>query len=172
MALYYSKGTISYMSEVTSGTSQSGRDWARMNIMIDIPGFQGTITKLSFQVSTDRIDDVCKFKVGDKVEIGWSIYAREYKGKWYNNVDLGNIKSQEQQEQRSARSSRPAPRQNASSEYEVCQNFCNERNCDYRLGTHSACARAISASGFNACPQTKNIPPADLLPQDDDLPFE
>ena len=94
MALYYSKGTISHMSEITSGTSTSGRDWARMTIMIDIPGYQGSISKLAFQVGTDRISDVQEFKVGDKVEIGWSIYAREYKGRWYNNVDLVNIKSQ------------------------------------------------------------------------------
>lgn len=94
MALYYSKGTISHMSEIKSGTSTSGRDWARMTIMIDIPGYQGSISKLSFQVGTDRISDVQEFKVGDKVEIGWSIYAREYNGRWYNNVDLVNIKSQ------------------------------------------------------------------------------
>ena len=94
MALYYSKGTISHMSEITSGTSTSGRDWARMTIMIDIPGYQGSISKLAFQVGTDRISDVQEFKVGDKVEIGLSIYAREYNGRWYNNVDLVNIKSQ------------------------------------------------------------------------------
>ena len=85
------------MSEITSGTSTSGRDWARMTIMIDIPGYQGSISKLSFQVGTDRISDVQEFKVGDKVEIGWSIYAREYNGRWYNNVDLVNIKSQKVQ---------------------------------------------------------------------------
>ena len=110
MALYYSKGTISYMSEITSGTSTSGRDWARMTIMIDIPGYHGAISKLSFQVGTDRISDVQEFKVGDKVEIGWTIYAREYNGRWYNNVDLVTINCQNQQtEQRSVRSSRPAP---------------------------------------------------------------
>ena len=108
MALYYSKGTISHMSEITSGTSTSGRDWARMTIMIDIPGYQGSISKISFQVGTDRISDVQEFKVGDKVEIGWSIYAREYKGRWYNNVDLVNIKSQGVQAAAPAPS--PAPR--------------------------------------------------------------
>lgn len=108
MALYYSKGTISHMSEITSGTSTSGRDWARMTIMIDIPGFQGSISKLAFQVGTDRISDVQEFKVGDKVEIGWSIYAREYKGRWYNNVDLVNIKSQGVQADAPAPT--PAPR--------------------------------------------------------------
>lgn len=171
MALNYTKGTISYMSEVTSGTSNSGKEWARMNIMIDIPGYQGSITKLSLQVGMDRINDVLEFKVGDKVEIGWSIYAREWNGKWYNNVDLATIKAQDQQAEQGLARPAPAPRQNASSEYEVCQNFCKERNCDYRLGTHSACARAIRASGFNACPQTMNIPASDLEPQDTDLPF-
>ena len=108
MALYYSKGTISYMSEIKSGTSTSGRDWARMTIMIDIPGYHGAISKLSFQVGTDRISDVQEFKVGDKVEIGWSIYAREYNGRWYNNVDLVNIKSQGVQADAPAPT--PAPR--------------------------------------------------------------
>ena len=93
MALYYSKGTISHMSEITSGTSTSGRDWARMTIMIDIPGYQGSITKLSLQASNEMVDELNNYNVGDKVEIGWSIYAREYKGRWYNNVDLVNIKS-------------------------------------------------------------------------------
>ena len=95
------------MSEITSGTSTSGRDWARMTIMIDIPGYQGSISKISFQVGTDRIGDVQEFKVGDKVEIGWAIYAREYNGRWYNNVDLVNIKSQGVQAEAPA----PAPAQ-------------------------------------------------------------
>lgn len=68
-----------------------------MTIMIDVPGFQGSITKTAFQVGTDRIDDVAKFNLGDKVEIGWSIYAREYNGRWYNNVDLVSIKAQDGQ---------------------------------------------------------------------------
>ena len=56
------------------------------------------------------VDELNNYNVGDKVEVGWSIYAREWNGKWYNNVDLVNIKSQDQQtEQRPERSSRPAP---------------------------------------------------------------
>ena len=98
------------MSEVTSGTSKNGYDWARQNILIDIPGYQGSITKLSLQASNEMVDELNNYNVGDKVEVGWSIYAREWNGKWYNNVDLVNIKSQDQQtEQRPARSSRPAP---------------------------------------------------------------
>lgn len=94
MALNYTKGTISHMSEVTSGTSKNGYDWVKQTIVIDIPGYRGLITKLSLQASNEMVDELNNYNVGDKVEVGWSIYAREWNGKWYNNVDLVNIKSQ------------------------------------------------------------------------------
>ena len=110
MALNYTTGIISHMSEVTCGTSKNGYDWAKQTIVIDIPGYRGLITKLSLQASNEMVDELNNYNEGDKVEVGWSIYAREWNGKWYNNVDLVNIKSQDQQtEQRPARSSRPTP---------------------------------------------------------------
>ena len=109
MALNYTKGTISHMSEVTSGTSKNGYDWARQTILIDIPGYQGSITKLSLQASNEMVNELNNYNVGDKVEVGWSIYAREWNGKWYNNVDLVNIKSLGVQADAPAPAPAPAP---------------------------------------------------------------
>ena len=95
MALYISKGTISDMSEVQSGTSRNGYEWQRMTIVLEIPGFQGAVTKQAFQVSGDSVKDVLLHNIGDKVEVSWIMYAREWNGKWYNNVDLVKIKYQE-----------------------------------------------------------------------------
>lgn len=95
MALFYQKGTISDMSDVQSGTSQSGREWQRMSLILDTPGYQGSVYKMVFQVTGDHIKEVSLFNRGDKVEVGFSIYAREWNGKWYNNVDLVKISSQE-----------------------------------------------------------------------------
>lgn len=92
--LYTSKGKISAMSEVKSGTSESGYQWQNMNLTLEIPGFQGTSTKQVFRVSGDSVEDVLQFKVGDRVEVSWSMYAREYNGKMYNNVDLVKISLQ------------------------------------------------------------------------------
>lgn len=94
MALYQSKGTISEMSEVQSGTSQNGYQWQRMTIILDIPGFQGSIIKQAFQVTGDDVNEVLLYNIGDRVEVSWSLYARNWNGKWYNNVDLVKIKSQ------------------------------------------------------------------------------
>lgn len=117
MALNYSKGTISYMSEVRSGKSKNGYDWAKQSILLDIPGYHGSIIKLSLQASNEMVEELNNYKVGDKVEIGWSIYAREWEGRWYNNVDLVNIKSQDlQTEQRPARPAPASPEPLISSE--------------------------------------------------------
>ena len=108
MAIYQSRGRISDMSEVQSGKTQSGNEWQRMTLILDTPGFQGAVYKMVFQVSGDHVQDVLLFKRGDKVEISFSIYAREWKGRWYNNVELVNIKSQGVQADAPAPT--PAPR--------------------------------------------------------------
>lgn len=94
MALSYFKGTISEIGEIISGTSRNGNTWERQTLMLDIPGYQGSIYKVVFQVSGNQINAVMQFNHGDKVVIGASIYAREWNGKWYNNVDLVNIEHQ------------------------------------------------------------------------------
>lgn len=113
MALYQSKGTISEMSEVQSGTSQNGYQWQRMTIILDIPGFQGSIIKQAFQVTGDDVNEVLLYNIGDRVEITWSMYAREWNGRWYNNVDLVKIKSLDEQKQEEKPAPAPAPKQPA-----------------------------------------------------------
>lgn len=91
MALYSSKGIISDMSEVTSGVSKTGNEWSRMTLILEVPGYRGTSYKQVFQVAGREINDVLKFRVGDRVEVMFSLYAREWNGKMYNNVDLVSI---------------------------------------------------------------------------------
>lgn len=91
MALFYQKGTISDMSEVQSGTSQSGREWQRMDLILETPGFQGSVYKMVFRVSGDKVGQVSLYNRGDKVQVGFTIYAREWNGKFYNNIDLVTI---------------------------------------------------------------------------------
>lgn len=98
MAIYQSRGRISDMSEVQSGTSKNGYEWQRMTITLEIPGFQGSVFKQVFQVSGNDVNDVLMFNIGDKVEVSWSMYAREWNGKWYNNVELVKIKPQVMQQ--------------------------------------------------------------------------
>ena len=91
MALYYSKGKISFISEVKTGTSQSGYQWQNCDVTLEIPGFQGAVTKQVFRASGDKVDLVKRYKVGDNVQIGFTLYAREWNNRLFNNVDLVTI---------------------------------------------------------------------------------
>lgn len=113
MALNKTRGKISYMSDVQSGESKSGYQWQRMFVVLDVNGGHGTIFKQVFQVSGDAVDDVLEFGIGDRVEISWSMYAREWNGRWFNNIDLVKIELLE------SRDSRPAP---ASNQQEIFAN--------------------------------------------------
>ena len=92
MALNYVKGIISHFSEIESGTSQNGYDWARQTVVIDVASFNNTFSKIALVAQNDRVNDLAEYQIGDRVEIGYSVTAREWKGKWFNNVDLVNIK--------------------------------------------------------------------------------
>lgn len=99
------------MSEVQSGISRSGYEWQRMTLVLDIPGYQGAVIKQAFSVTGDDVKEVLLLSIGDLVEVSFAIYAREWNGKWYNNVELVKINSLEQKpEDKPA----PAPKQQES----------------------------------------------------------
>lgn len=96
MALYTTKGRICEKTPVQSGTSRTGNPWQRMTLVIEVEGYQGSTTRQAIQAMGDAVDVVAQYNIGDKVEVSWSLYAREWEGKWYNNVDLVRIKAQDE----------------------------------------------------------------------------
>lgn len=91
MATIKEKGTIAFMSEVQSGMSQSGNPWYRQTIVVDVAGYNGSFRKVALQASGNIVGDLEKAQIGDKVEITYQVTAREYNGRWYNNVDLYKV---------------------------------------------------------------------------------
>ena len=91
MAIIKEIGTIAHMSEVQSGTSQTGNPWYRQTIVVDVAGYNGSYRKVALQASGNVVGDLEGAAVGDKVEISYQVTAREWNGKWYNNVDLYKV---------------------------------------------------------------------------------
>lgn len=99
MAIVKERGTISFMSEVQSGVAQSGNPWYRQTIVVDVAGYNGSFRKVALQASGNVVGDLEGANVGDKVEISYQVTAREWNGKWYNNVDLYKVEFLEPQMQ-------------------------------------------------------------------------
>lgn len=170
MALNYVNGIISQFGQVESGTTQNGNSWSRQVVVLDVAGFGNTFSKIALTAQNQRVDELQNYQIGDRVEVGYSVTAREWNGKWFNNVDLIRIEHLVEQiphevytqmgyapqtqaipNPPQAAPAAPAPRQaaKANSAYEVCEHFCSAVNCDYKLGTHGeACQRAMAAGQF------------------------
>ena len=92
MALNYVKGIISQFGQVESGTTQSGNSWSRQVVILDVAGFGNSFSKIALTAQNQRVEELQNYQIGDRVEVGYSVTAREWNGKWFNNVDLINIK--------------------------------------------------------------------------------
>lgn len=99
MAIIKEIGTIAFMSDVQSGTSQNGNPWYRQTIVVDVAGYNGSYRKVALQASGNVVGDLDGAAIGDKVEISYQVTAREWNGKWYNNVDLYKVEFLEPQMQ-------------------------------------------------------------------------
>lgn len=91
MAIVKERGTITFISEVQSGVAQSGNPWYRQTIVVDVAGFNGSYRKVALQASGNLVQDLEGAMIGDKVDISYQVTAREWNGKWYNNVDLYKV---------------------------------------------------------------------------------
>ena len=147
MALNYVKGIISQFGQVESGTTQNGNSWSRQVVVLDVAGFGNSFSKIALTAQNQRVEELQDYQIGDRVEVGYSVTAREWNGKWFNNVDLINIKFLDEVAP-AAPAPTPAPRQVAPA-------------------APAAPQRRVARPART----TPLVPPgANLEPQDDDLP--
>ena len=95
---------------ITSGTSQSGKDWKKATVIIEQADGNYTET-YAIQAFDDRIDVVSNF-VGQAVDIKFTIKAREYNGRWYNDLRFQYVSPVEQTTSAPAPTPAPEPEDN------------------------------------------------------------
>ena len=158
MAIIREKGTISFMSEVQSGMSQNGNPWYRQTIVVDVAGYNGSFRKIALQATGNVVGDLEQRQIGDKVEVSYQVTAREYNGRWYNNVDLYKVEI-------------PAEQQNVAPAYP--QNpqypqYPQQPMPQVNPQMHQQTPAAPRGRRVMSTPQIPANTPMDL--QDDDLP--
>lgn len=145
MALNYVKGIISQFGQVESGTTQNGNLWSRQVVVLDVAGFGNSFSKIALTAQNQRVEELQDYQIGDRVEVGYSVTAREWNGKWFNNVDLINIKFFDE-----VASAAPAP-----------------QTAPVAPAPRQAAPRQVARPART----TPLVPPGtNLEPQDDDLP--
>jgi hypothetical protein len=85
-------GTIKSIGEVQSGTSKStNKEWKKLNFVIET---QGEYPKsVAFTVfGGEKVDNFVKFnKAGQLVDVGFDAESREYKGRYYTDLNAWKV---------------------------------------------------------------------------------
>lgn len=96
MATITEKGKLFIKGEVKSGTSKAGNPWANQQIIVEVYGYGNSVKRVALQTNnSDTLYQIESMKTGTEVEVQYGVSAREWNGKWYNDVQLISIKSLE-----------------------------------------------------------------------------
>ena len=73
MVFITEKGVLAYKSQVETGTSKSGNIWQKQTIVVSMENVNAPYDKVALSVFGDKVNDSERCRVGDKVEITYSI---------------------------------------------------------------------------------------------------
>ena len=90
MANLVIEGTIKQKFNVQTGTSAKG-EWAKQDFIVEYKdgNFPAEICFSTW--GKDKVADLDKFSIGSEVKVAFSIKAREFNGRWYNDIRTWRI---------------------------------------------------------------------------------
>ncbi|MCR5003842.1 MAG: DUF3127 domain-containing protein [Bacteroidales bacterium] len=109
MAALEIEGKILQKLSVASGTSARGA-WAKQDFILEYQdgNFPAQICLTAW--GQDKVDELAKYKEGDTVKASFNIRAREYNGRWYNDIRVWRLSAAgAQAPSPAARPAAPAP---------------------------------------------------------------
>jgi hypothetical protein len=83
-------GRISQKFNVISGQSARG-PWKKQDFLVEYPDGNFTSKTLFTAFGDNLVAELDKFAVGDQVRVSFNVRAREYNGRWYNDIRAWRI---------------------------------------------------------------------------------
>ena len=81
-------GTIKKILELEQGTSKSGKEWQKQNVIIEQNiDRDWNKDEVISAFGVDKINQLNKFSEGDTIDIMCNVYSREYNGRYYTSLD-------------------------------------------------------------------------------------
>lgn len=88
---YIATGIVTKIIPIEKGVSKAGKEWQKLSFVIDTKDEYNP--DLCLQVfGQEKCDKFIEAHgVGDEVEVNFNVYSREFKGKYYHNVDAWKV---------------------------------------------------------------------------------
>ncbi len=84
------EGTLRQKLGVQSGTSARGQ-WAKQEFILEFPDGNFTAQACFTAWGQEKVAELDKYQVGDKVKVSFNLKSREYNGRWYNDLQIWRI---------------------------------------------------------------------------------
>ena len=84
------EGTLAQKLPVQSGNSARG-PWAKQEFILEYPDGNFTAKACFLAWGQDKVQELDKYQVGDKVKVSFNLKSREYNGRWYNDLQIWKI---------------------------------------------------------------------------------
>ncbi len=87
MATFEIEGRLTHKLEVQSGQSARGA-WTKQSFVIEYQdgNFPASVCFTVF--GNDKVAELGRYRTGDQIKVAFNLRAREYNGKWYNDVNV------------------------------------------------------------------------------------
>lgn len=79
------KGKLIKKLDLQKGVTKNGNEWKSQTCIIETDSQYNNL--VAVKCMGEKIHKMNKLKEGDMVAISCNIYSREYKGKFYNNIE-------------------------------------------------------------------------------------
>ena len=84
------EGTLFQKLPVQSGSSARG-PWSKQEFVLEYPDGNYTAKACFMAWGVEKVQDLTKYQVGDKVKVSFNLKSREYNGRWYNDLQIWKI---------------------------------------------------------------------------------
>lgn len=90
MAALELEGKIAQKMAAQSGQSARG-SWARQDFVVEYMDGNFPSSVCFSAWGEDKVNDLARYQVGDKVRVSFNIKGREYNGRWYNDLRVWKL---------------------------------------------------------------------------------
>jgi len=108
MATLELEGRIKTKLPSQSGTNARGT-WIRQDFVLEYQDGSFPAEACFSTWGQDKVDELARFQVGDSVKVSFNVRAREYSGRWYNDLRVWRISQPSAAAQAPASYQAPAP---------------------------------------------------------------
>ena len=106
MAIYKTQGTVHQVDEVETINARNGQTYRKQSIVLEETDDRGRTDYVQLRAFGEAVEETEDLREGEAVSVTFAITAREYNGRWYNDLNIIHVRRtapvQEEKEQRKA----------------------------------------------------------------------